>query len=100
MVNVEQTLSVPGIGFAEMGPGDLHMSYGIERNSSSPLDPRILEARERVFEACKKNNVAFLETGSPEDVVSKIDEGVKIIAGQRSDTAKVGRKYTKRTMPI
>ena len=40
MVNVEQTLSVPGIGFAE------------------------------------------------------------IIAGQRSDTAEVGRKYTKRLMPI
>ena len=35
-----------------------------------------------------------------EDVVSKIDEGVKIIAGQRSDTAEVGRKYTKRLMPI
>ena len=99
VVNVEQTLSVPGIGFADMGPGDLHMSYGIERNPETPLDPRIIEARERVFEACKKNNVAFLETGSPEDVVSKIDEGVNIIAGQRSDTAEVGRKYTKRLMP-
>ena len=100
VVNVEQTLSVPGIGFAEMGPGDLHMSYGIVRDPSKPLDPRISEARERVFEACKKNGIAFLEVASPEDITSKIDEGVRVIAGHREDTAIAGRKYSLRKMSV
>ena len=49
-----------------MGPGDLHMSYGIKRDASEPLDSRITEARQRVFEACKKNGIAFLEVAEPE----------------------------------
>ena len=100
VINVEQTLSVPGLGFAEMGPGDLHMSYGIKRDASEPLDSRITEARQRVFEACKKNGIAFLEVAEPENIESKIDEGVRVIAGHRKDTAEIGRKYTKRKMAI
>lgn len=98
--NVEQTLTVPGIGFAEWGPGDLHMSFGIRRVPGQPLDPRLIEARERVRDACKANGIPFLDSCTPDDVAAKIDEGVRVIAGHREDTAQAGRAYTKRTMPV
>jgi 4-hydroxy-2-oxoheptanedioate aldolase len=98
--NVEQTLTVPGIGFAEWGPGDLHMSFGIRRDPSKPMDQRLLDARERVREACKANGIPFLDSGTPENVAEKIDEGVRIFAGHRLDTAEVGRAHSRRTMPV
>ncbi len=98
--NVEQTLSVPGIAFAEWGPSDLHMSFGLKRDLEAPLHPLLVEARARVFEACKQNKIAFLEGASPEDVKTKIDEGIMILAGGNEETARVGRSYTGRTMPV
>ena len=98
--NCELSLAVPGLGFAEWGPGDLHMSFGIKRDPSKPMDPRLLEARDRVKAACDANNLAFLEGATPEDITEKIDEGVRIIAGHREDTSKIGRAHSKRTMPV
>tara|TARA_B100000809_G_scaffold181230_1_gene178962 strand:- start:659 stop:1546 length:888 start_codon:yes stop_codon:yes gene_type:complete len=98
--NCELSLAVPGLGFAEWGPGDLHMSFGIKRDPDKPMDPRLLEARDRVKAACDANNLAFLEGATPDNITGKIDEGVRIIAGHREDTAEVGRSYSKRTMPV
>ena len=98
--NCELSLAVPGLGFAEWGPGDLHMSFGIKRDPDKPMDPRLLEARDRVKAACDANNLAFLEGATPENITEKIDEGVRIIAGHREDTAEVGPSYSKRTMPV
>jgi hypothetical protein len=58
------------------------------------------EARERVFAACRKNRVAFLETCSPENIAAKLDEGVRVIAGHREETARIGRAHQRRTMPV
>ena len=52
------------------------------------------------FEACKKNGIAFLEVASPEDITLKIDEGVRVIAGHREDTAIAGRKHSLRKMQV
>ena len=98
--NCELSLAVPGLGFAEWGPGDLHLSFVIKRDPSKPMDPRLLEARDRVKAACEANNLAFLEGATPEDITEKIDEGVRIIAGHREDTAEIGRAHSKRTMPV
>ena len=98
--NCELSLAVPGLGFAEWGPGDLHMSFGIKRDPDKPMDPRLLEARDRVKAACDANNLAFLEGATPENITEKIDEGVRIIAGHREDIAEIGRSYSKRTMPV
>jgi 4-hydroxy-2-oxoheptanedioate aldolase len=98
--NVEQTLTVPGIAFAEWGPGDLHMSFGIKRDRSKPLKPQLVEARTRVRDACKANGLAFLDSCTPENVNEKIDEGIRIVAGGREEIAKISRVYTKRKMPV
>jgi hypothetical protein len=76
------------------------MSFGIKRDVSKPMDPRLAEARERVKNACKENGLAFLDGCSPENITDKIDEGVRIVAGHRTETAEVGRAYSKRTMPV
>lgn len=96
---IEEILSVPGIGFAEMGPGDLSLSLGY-RQAPRPLPAEMQEVRERVRAACRANGVAFLEGATPEDVKEKIDAGARVIAGQRAETARVGREYTRRAMPV
>jgi 4-hydroxy-2-oxoheptanedioate aldolase len=98
--NVEQILSVPGLGFAEMGPGDLGLALGYKQVPRDQYPPEMQEARQRVFHACQACGIAFLESCTPESVVKKIDEGVRVVAGHREETANVGRAHTKRTMPV
>jgi 4-hydroxy-2-oxoheptanedioate aldolase len=100
LTNCEQSLAVPGLGFAEWGPGDLSMSMGIWADADKATNPRMLEARERVKNAAKANGLAFLDGGTPENIADKIDEGVRVVAGHRTDTAEVGRAHSKRTMPV
>ena len=98
--NVEMTIQVPGIAFAEWGPGDMGMSFGY-RNIPSPYPIEMLEARDRVFIACKAAGVAFLEGASPNDVSDSIDQGVRIFsAGSTGEVADAGRSYTNRSMPV
>ena len=98
--NCEQILSVPGIGFAEMGPGDMSMSMKIKRVPGSPPDPRIKEASIRVKNACDKNGIKFLESGTPDNIIEVIDSGARIIAGQSIEAARIGRKHTNRKMKV
>jgi 4-hydroxy-2-oxoheptanedioate aldolase len=96
---IEEILSVPGIGFAEMGPGDLSMSLGYFR-PPQPLPPEMQEVRERVKAACQANRIAFLETATPDNIKEKIDGGARVISGHREETARIGREYTHRSMPV
>ena len=96
--NCEQILSVPGIGFAEMGPGDMSMSMKIKRIPGDPPDQRIKDASLRVKKACDKNGIKFLETGTPDNIIEVIESGARVIAGQSQEAAEVGRKYTNRKM--
>ena len=98
--NCEQILSVPGIGFAEMGPGDMSMSMKIKRVPGSPPDPRIEEASARVKKACDKNGIKFLESANPGNITEIIDTGARVIAGQSEEAAQIGRKYTGRQMKV
>ena len=98
--NCEQILSVPGIGFAEMGPGDMSMSMKIRRVPGSPPDRRIKDASARVKNACDKNGVKFLESATPENIIEVIDSGARVIAGQNQEAAKIGRTHTNRKMKV
>jgi 4-hydroxy-2-oxoheptanedioate aldolase len=98
LANVDQSLKVPGIAFAEWGPGDMGMSLGFPENHDPPYPKPMLEARAKVLAACKANKIFFLNSVHPNDVVAMIQEGVMIGAGSR-EAAEIGRRYTKRTMP-
>jgi 4-hydroxy-2-oxoheptanedioate aldolase len=97
--HIEAILSVPGIGFAEMGPGDLSLSLGYFRQPR-PLPAEMQEVRQRVRAACLANSIAFLESATPEDVGEKIDAGARVLGGHREETARVGRVYSRRTIPV
>lgn len=100
IANCEAVLAVPGLGFAEMGPGDLGLSLGYTTLQLDPYPPEMQEARDRVFAACRKNGLAFLEVCSPANIVRRLDEGVRVIAGQREETARIGRAHQRRAMPV
>ena len=100
LANAEKVAAVPGIGFAEWGPGDMGLSLAKPDGHvpNSELDPDMKAARARVLAACKKNKLAFLNTVRPNDVEEMIKEGVMIGSGGQ-EAAEKGRKFTKRTMP-
>jgi 4-hydroxy-2-oxoheptanedioate aldolase len=100
IAHCEEILAVPGLGFAEMGPGDLSLALGYRDMPRDPYPPEMQEARDKVFRACRYNSVAFLEIGTPETIAKKLDEGVRVIAGHREESARIGRAHQHRTMPV
>ncbi|MBU6150661.1 MAG: hypothetical protein KGR25_04365 [Chloroflexi bacterium] len=98
LAHVEASVAVPGIGFAEWGPGDMGMSFGFANNHDEPFPDVMENARSRILAATKKVGIAFLNTVRVDDVVKRLDEGVRIGAGPEA-AAEIGRKHTKRTMP-
>lgn len=95
----DEILAVPGLGYAELGPGDLSLALGYRR-IPDPYPPEMRAAREKVLAACKRNGLAFLESCTPENVAARLDEGVRIVAGRREETARIGRAHQRRTMPV
>lgn len=100
LANAEKVAAVPGIGFAEWGPGDMGLSLRLPDGhlANESLHPEMAKARSAVLAACKKNKLAFLNTVRPGDVEKMIDEGVRIGSGGQ-EAAEKGRVYTKRKMP-
>ena len=96
--HVELSVAVPGIGFAEWGPGDMGMSFGYKGAAGGARPPELEKARDRVFAACKAAGVAFLDGGTAETIVDRLDEGVRI-GGSTEEVAKIGRAHAGRTMP-
>jgi 4-hydroxy-2-oxoheptanedioate aldolase len=100
IAHCEEILATPGLGFAELGPGDLSLALGYKEMPRDQYPPEMAEARERVLAACQKNGLAFLEIGTPGNITTKIDQGVRVVAGHSEEAARIGRAYQKRAMPV
>jgi 4-hydroxy-2-oxoheptanedioate aldolase len=106
LANASETLSVPGIGFAEWGPGDMGVAFGYLDAHDPPYPAEMDEARVTVQEACDANNVAFLCSWNDrsltvaERVKKMLDDGVMVLSGFDEEAAKIGRGMTNRTMPV
>ena len=96
--NAEASAAVPGIAFAEWGPGDMGMSLGHPDAHDPPYPAAMSAARSRVKGACDASKVFFLNGVRPHDVVERIDEGV-MIGSATEEAARIGREYTGREMP-
>jgi 4-hydroxy-2-oxoheptanedioate aldolase len=94
LANADRNLKVPGIGFAEWGPGDMALSLGAKNQQA----PEMVAARAKILAATKANKVFFLNTGNANNIVDMIKEGVMVVAGNEA-AAQVGRKFTNRQMP-
>ena len=72
-----ETLSVPGLAFAEHGPRDLGLSYGhLEGRADPPLPPEVVAAGDMVLELTKERGMFFLDNVLPENVTEQLDRGV------------------------
>ncbi len=99
IANADAICAVPGLGFAEMGPGDLSLSLGSPTIMRDPYPPVMLAARAKVLNACKRNGIAFLEGCNQANIVARLDEGVRVIAGHDPEVARIGRAHQIRRMP-
>ena len=95
--NAEANTRVPGVAFAEWGPGDMAFSLGV-RNGPGPMPPAMQAARAKVFAATKASKIFFLNSMNADNVVDMIKEGV-MIGPASQQAAEIGRRYSKRTMP-
>jgi 4-hydroxy-2-oxoheptanedioate aldolase len=99
LAEVERTTRVPGLAFAEWGPGDMGMSMGYPDQHDEPYPEEMRAARTRVMAACKAAGLAFLEAVSPQNVAARLDEGVMIGCGvQAREAADIGRRHTGRKL--
>ena len=107
LANVDDTAAVPGICFAEWGPGDMGMSFG-EPDAHDPPYPDFMDdARNAVKSALDKAGVAFFcgwrdESMSKQETVKYLIEevGAKLMYGPDKEFADFGRQLTGRTMPV
>jgi 4-hydroxy-2-oxoheptanedioate aldolase len=110
--NVEKTFAVPGVTFAEWGPGDMAMSLNglsffpdppvprkTEFSVPSSIAPNVNAARLRVATACKASGVKLLDTCIPETVIDSIRIGGMVLECSEA-SALIGREYTRRKMPV
>jgi len=97
LANAEVNTKVPGIGFAEWGPGDMSLSLGV-RQGRGPLPAPLAAARAKVFGATKTAKIFFLNSMNQNDVVDMLKEGV-MVGPASQQTAEIGRQFTKRQMP-
>ncbi len=100
VANCDDILSVPGLGFAEIGPGDLSLSLGYRTIPDEPYPAEMQAARDRILAACRKNGVAFLQGCHEGNITARIDEGVRVIAGHSEATALRGRAHQGRKMKV
>src|SRR5207249_11701447 len=94
--NAEANAKIPGIAFAEWGPGDMAFSLGV-KNGPGPMPQPMQAARSKVFAAVKANHLFFLNSMNADNDVDMIKEGV-MIGPAIEKAAEIGRKFSKRTM--
>src|SRR4029077_16798037 len=76
--HADANTKVPGIAFAEWGPGDMALSLGVRNTGRGPMPAAMQQARARVLAATRANKIFFLNSMNAGDVVDMIKEGVMI----------------------
>ena len=71
--NIEEILSVPGIGVLFVGPNDLSWSLGVPQGS-----PEHEQAVQTVLKACMARNIPAAITVTEADVIPRLKQGFKI----------------------
>jgi 4-hydroxy-2-oxoheptanedioate aldolase len=100
VIRAEQITRVPGVAFAEWGPGD-QAFYLIGRPSDQGGEnlshPAMAAARARVLAATKAANIKFLNSCDENTVIDQIKDGAIICTGGDTPAADKGRAFTRRT---
>jgi 4-hydroxy-2-oxoheptanedioate aldolase len=99
LANAEKVAAVPGVAFAEWGPGDMGLSLGFADNHNPPYPPAMAAARKRVMDANKAAHIGFLETVTMASIEALFKEGTNVTHGSSLELVNKGRKLTDRQMP-
>jgi 4-hydroxy-2-oxoheptanedioate aldolase len=100
VANARAIAAVPGIAFAEWGPGDMGMAYGYSDAHDPPYPPEMEAARRTIKAACDASGLAFLcswndpNQTTEQNVRKLLDDGVRIISGAGEEAARIGRAIT------
>jgi 2-keto-3-deoxy-L-rhamnonate aldolase RhmA len=100
VANCEEIIAVPGLGFAEIGPGDLSLSLGYPTIPREPYPAEMQIARDRILAACRRCGVAFLQSCNEDNITDRIDEGVRVVAGHSEAAAIKGRAHQRRRLAV
>ena len=99
--------AVPGISFAEWGPGDMGMSFGDPDLHDPPYTPVMDDARNTVKAACDKAGLAFLCSWADESMTEEervryaIGEiGARIVHAPNREITDAIRREAGRKMPV
>ena len=84
LANAYPTTQVAGVAFAEWGPADMSMSYGLRGEPADFERAELQDARKRVFDACRQAGIAFLDGCTEDNLAAKLAEGVRISPGTES----------------
>ena len=98
--------AVPGLSFAEWGPGDMGMSHGDPDLHDPPYTPEMDNAREIVKDACKASGLTFLCSWQDPNLTVEertrhalFEEGARILHVPDKEIADTIRKEMGREMP-
>jgi 4-hydroxy-2-oxoheptanedioate aldolase len=113
--NAEALTKIPGLTFAEWGPGDqafyllgLPTTERVSRDAqgrtvylegSNNHVPSMVATRARVLAATKASKIFFLNACPEDDVINQLNEGTMICTGGETPAATKGRAHTKRQGP-
>jgi 4-hydroxy-2-oxoheptanedioate aldolase len=97
--NANEVAAVPGLAFAEWGPGDMGISFGYPDAHDPPYPPELEAARQKVKAACDAAGIAFLSSWHDsnqtieQNIRYLLDWGVQIISPgpDGEEWARVGR---------
>jgi 4-hydroxy-2-oxoheptanedioate aldolase len=97
--NAEEVTKIPGVAYAEYGPGDMTFSLvGIRPPGAGPA-PEVEQARLRIMAACRAAGIFFMGSGTTVDnVEGRLKQG-EMIARADEKTADHARRLMKRAMP-
>ena len=105
--NADDIAAVPGIAFAEWGPGDMGKSFGLP-DAHDPPYPQVLDdARSAVNAALDQHGICFYSSWNDPEISleERVDYsldvlGVKMMGAPSREWADYGRQRTGRTMPV
>ena len=92
-------MAAPGSPDSTRGATD-GVRIGYRTIPSEPYPVEMQMARDRVLAACRRNGVAFLQACTADNVIARIDEGVRVIAGHSEASAIKGRAHQQRRLPV
>ena len=103
VATAESTAAVPGIAFAEWGPGDMGMSYGYPDAHDPPYPEELEAARNTIKAACDKAGLHFMSSWNDpaksveENLQTVFDWGATIIVCDSEDVMAAGLRLRPRS---